>query len=266
MGFLIRFFLRLGLRSRRAVGMMVLGLVPVGFALLLRLMAPALQDEGIRVSEHFPQLSFMLYLHFLLPVTALFLGAGVVADEVDERTLPYLLTRPISRPSIVVAKVAAAVITAASILLVSLLLSYSLLTLGGADGAFGRNLDQLTGAAGAVLLGMAAYLAFFTLLGGLIKRPVLVGLVFIFGWESTAAFIPAKVKYLTIAHYLNVLSPPPSPDPGQQPLRALLNIVLPQQQISPAAAGLILAGIAALFTAAASCLLLLKEYRLEQST
>jgi hypothetical protein len=94
---------------------------------------------------------------------------------------------------------------------------------------------------------------------------VLVGLVFVFGWENSVAFVPAKVKYLTIAHYLHVVSPPPSPDAGDAPLRAFLNIVLPQQQISTGLAVTILVLITLVFTAAASQLLLVKEYRMQQS-
>ena len=43
----------------------------------------------------------------MLPLAALFYATSLVADEVEGRTLTYLLTRPITRASILAGKFAA---------------------------------------------------------------------------------------------------------------------------------------------------------------
>jgi ABC-2 type transport system permease protein len=60
------------------------------------------------------------------------------------------------------------------------------------------------------VLGLAAYNGVFALAGTVLRRPLLAGLFFIFGWQSVATFVPGKARLLTIAHYLRSLVPHPS--------------------------------------------------------
>ena len=62
-------------------------------------------------------------------------------------------------------------------------------------GAFVRNL-------GVLALGLAAYGAVFLWAGVLFRRPLVGGLLFVFGWEQLAAVLPGFLGRLTIAHYL----------------------------------------------------------------
>jgi len=63
---------------------------------------------------------------------------------------------------------------------------------------FGKLLTDL----GILALGLAAYGALFLWAGVSFKRPLVGGLVFIFGWEPLAMVLPGYLRYLTIAHYL----------------------------------------------------------------
>jgi len=118
-GFLIRFFLKDGVHSRRTIWMGLLSLIPVGCSLILLLIRSLLEQEGVNLTDLYPQMSFLLYLHFLLPLIAVFIGAAIIADELEERTLPYLITRPIPRRIIILSKLIAGTLTAAVILSVS---------------------------------------------------------------------------------------------------------------------------------------------------
>ena len=60
---------------------------------------------------------------------------------------------------------------------------------------------------GILALGLACYGALFALVGVLLKRPLVVGLVFAFGWEQIALLIPGYLNRLTLAHYLQALVP-----------------------------------------------------------
>ena len=43
--------------------------------------------------------SFFIVLSVLVPLAAVISGSAVISEEVDDRTITYLLTRPISRAS-----------------------------------------------------------------------------------------------------------------------------------------------------------------------
>jgi len=47
----------------------------------------------------------------------------------------------------------------------------------------------------------------FAFVGAWLKRPLIVGLVFAFGWEQTVLLIPGYLKRLTVAYYLQALVP-----------------------------------------------------------
>jgi Fe2+ transport system protein B len=61
--------------------------------------------------------------------------------------------------------------------------------------------------AGVALLGIAAYSGIFVFLGTAFRRPVLIGLIFVFGWQAAATYIPGFIRKLTVAHYLQALLP-----------------------------------------------------------
>jgi hypothetical protein len=62
--------------------------------------------------------------------------------------------------------------------------------------------------------GIAAYGALFALVGALLKRPLVVGLVFAFGWEQLAMLLPGYLRRFTIAYYLQSLVPHAVPSEG----------------------------------------------------
>ena len=46
----------------------------------------------------FGVIMWMLFLRFIVPVLAVFYGTALMADEIEDRTLTYLFTRPQARP------------------------------------------------------------------------------------------------------------------------------------------------------------------------
>jgi hypothetical protein len=56
-----------------------------------------------------------------------------------------------------------------------------------------------------LIVGLAAYGAVFALVGTRLKRPLVVGLVFAFGWEPGVLLFPGYLKRATVAYYLQAL-------------------------------------------------------------
>lgn len=63
-------------------------------------------------------------------------------------------------------------------------------------------------------LGLAVYGAVFAFVGAFFKRPLVLGLVFTFGWEPTVMVLPGYLKQFTVAYYLQALVPHAMPSEG----------------------------------------------------
>jgi ABC-type transport system involved in multi-copper enzyme maturation permease subunit len=128
-----------------------------------------------------------------------------MADEVEDKTITYLFTRPIRRGAVIIGKYLAYLGCTILVVLPSVTIVYLLVvpmngTLGGSFIALVKDLSLLA-------LGLAVYGALFAFIGAKFKRPLLVGLMFIFGWEQAALAFPGYLKQFTIAFYLQALVP-----------------------------------------------------------
>ena len=79
-------------------------------------------------------------------------------------------------------------------------------------GSLGANFLDLVKDLGIVALGLAVYGAVFAFIGAYFKRPLLIGLVFIFGWEQAVLAFPGYLKQYTVAFYLQGLVPHAMPN------------------------------------------------------
>ena len=77
----------------------------------------------------------------------------------------------------------------------------------GSLGALGADLGLLG-------LGLGVYGAVFAFVGAYFKRPLVIGLLFAFGWEQVVLALPGYLKQFTIAFYLQALVPHAMPSDG----------------------------------------------------
>jgi ABC-2 type transport system permease protein len=74
-------------------------------------------------------------------------------------------------------------------------------------GQLGATFPDLAKDLGIMALGLAAYGALFALVGATMKRPLIIGLVFVFLWETTVLALPGMLKRFSIAYYVQGLVP-----------------------------------------------------------
>ncbi len=203
---LFQFFLTCFFRSRRMLWMSLLGAIPVFTTLLLFSLKWIGLLQDFSISGLFLRLAFSMFLHFLLPLMAVFMGTSVIIDEVESATLPFLLVRPIPRWQILLSKMLASEILLSTILTGSLFVMYGLMRLEPGAGTICQA-GTLLQAALVLILGSFAYVSLFSLVGGLIRKPVLTGLLFTFGWEKIVGSLPGSLRFVTVIYYLNSLFP-----------------------------------------------------------
>ncbi|HVC79962.1 MAG TPA: ABC transporter permease [Chloroflexota bacterium] len=192
-------------RGRRLLAVGVLLSIPPLLALLYALTTT--HPDG---HQFVVQLFDNVILPVLLPLTALIFGTSALGSEIEDRTLVYLTLRPVSRLSIALAKwLAAAVLTVAlvegSLVLMNLLgtLNDSPGTYVSAGGAVKEQASVLAPLLAAGLLGGMAYSAVFLVLGRFApKRGLLIGLVYVLGWEGLAAGLSTALATLSVRDYV----------------------------------------------------------------
>jgi hypothetical protein len=242
--------------TKRTLGMGVLVGAPVLFALFYRVVLAAKWNlQAVTPRDLYALFVAVYWIRNVLPLVALFYATALVADEVEGRTLTYLVTRPITRPAIFAGKFAAYLVTTTCLTLPSCVLAFvALLGTSGAAGLGAAAVDLLRDLA-VLALTLIVYGALFALLGVLLKRPVIPGLVFLYGWELLAN-LPGYLPRLTLTAWLRSLV---SHRPAQEGLAGLFQQVLPPEQALP-----VLLAATALFLYAAARIFSAREYVLEQ--
>jgi ABC-type Na+ efflux pump permease subunit len=165
---------------------------------------------------------WLIYVRFLVPVLGVFYGTSLIADEVDDKTLTYLFTRPIPRSAVIIGKYLAYLVCTVLLLLPSVVIVFFLTVPLGRGTAIGEMFPTLLTDLGMLALGLAAYGAVFAFVGARLKRPLMVGLVFALGWEPVVLIAPGYLKRATVAYYLQALVRHEMPQ--DSPASALLQI------------------------------------------
>ena len=199
--------------SRRSVFLGIVVGAPVALAVLIRavvLLTPAgmprINGTPMRGPALFGLIIWLLYIRFIVPVLGVFYGTALIADEVDDRTITYLFTRPIRRSAVLFGKYLAYLVCTILLVLPSVVIVYFLIVpLGG--GLIGAEFPSLVADFGMLAAGLVAYGAVFALVGARVKHPLVIGLVFTFGWEPGVLLFPGYLRRLTVGYFLQALVP-----------------------------------------------------------
>jgi ABC-2 type transport system permease protein len=269
LGSVVRIFdLSLGqmLWSRRSIFLALVVGGPVVLAAIVRIIALLVPSSSLRVNgamvggpSIFGMMIWLLYVRFIVPVLGVFYGTALIADEVDDKTITYLFTRPIPRGSVLIGKYLAYLGCTVLLILPTVMIVFFLIVpLGG--GSVGQAFPSLLTDLGMIALGLAAYGAVFAFVGARLKRPLVVGLVFAFGWEPTVMLVPGYLKQLTVAYYVQALVPHAMPEDST--LGAILQVFNEVPSVTLSLAALAMITAVALWLAART--VETREYVLEQ--
>ncbi len=178
----------------------------------------------------------------MLALVSLIMSTSVISQEIEQKTIVYLLTRPISRTNLLVARyLASATLVSLIGCWMALCLMLGTLGLGGfSNPVFWRDIA-------AIILGAFAYGSVFTLISLLFNRAMLVGIIYAFGWELFVSNMPGDQFYLAIMSYLNGVANHPAVGAARRGVRFLAGDFT-GAQISPMVGTIVLIGISTVLT------------------
>lgn len=185
-----RTIVRLGVRSifgrRRGVLLFVLPFVLLALSVLVRVLV----GDDATGSEH---VLYRLGLIVIVPLVALLATSGLLAPEIDDGSISYLLAKPISRHTIVASKLVVSVACVLVFGAVPMLVAGLILRADEPSFAVGF--------AVASLVGGTAYCALFALLSVLTRHAVVLGLVYLLVWEGLLGGLLDGVRWLSITRW-----------------------------------------------------------------
>ena len=204
--------------SKRTIFMGLVVGAPVVIAFIVRFLVwlglPVGSVEGVRITGPaiFGGMIWILYLRIIVPILGVFYGTALIADEVEDKTITYLFTRPIRRGAVLLGKYLAYLTVTGFVVLPSVVLVYLLIAPIGAN--LGASFIPVLKDLALLAIGLAVYGAVFAFVGAQFKRPILFGLFFAFGWEQIALLVPGYLRRFTIAYYLQGPVPHAMPQEG----------------------------------------------------
>lgn len=190
-GTIVRLAVRSVFGRRRGVLLFILPVVLVGLAVLVRVLV----GEDLSAAR---DTLYGLGLAVIVPLVALLATTGVLAPEIDDGSISYLLAKPISRHTIVVSKLVVAatcvlVFAAVPMLVAGLVLLLDEPMLG-------------TGFALGSLAGGLAYCALFALLSVLTRHAVVIGLIYLLIWEGLLGGLLDGVRWLSVTRWAGAIT------------------------------------------------------------
>lgn len=139
---------------------------------------------------------YWAYVRALVPLVCLYVGASLWADETESGTLVYLVTRPVPRSGLLIAKFLVAWVVVVLIVSASAAAGVGALAVL-ADAPFAG----LPALILACAVGALAYLGLFTLFGVLTSRGLVLGLVVLAPTDGIAWAVGFVARKLAIGHY-----------------------------------------------------------------
>ncbi|MFL5340488.1 MAG: ABC transporter permease [Gemmataceae bacterium] len=140
---------------------------------------------------------FAIFQSFLMPLLTLSFATDALGGERENRTLTWLFTRPLPKPSVYLAKYVAALPWCIGFNV----LGFAAICL--AAGEPGRLALRLFWPA--VIWGSIAYAALFHLIAATFRRPAVVGLIYSFFFETLVGDLPGDLKRMSLSFYIRSL-------------------------------------------------------------
>ena len=187
-GALFMLSLRQAASPKRLLVLTLISLLPVGVVALIAQL-DEVDTAGIVGNSFEP-----LVVSLILPLVVMVLASSAFGNEVEDRTLSLLTTKPVPRWSLVLAKLVGTILVAGPIMVG---VSVILLALPP-----DREGGVIAAAAAGTAVGVVVYAAVFTWAGLVTTRALAFGLVYVLLWEALITSFLGGTRYLSVRSYM----------------------------------------------------------------
>ena len=182
--------LLLGTRRSLIVGLVLL--LPVLIAIVFRTSGEADHTSPAEFAHEFVA---SLILSTLLPLVALVLGTTALGSEIEDGTVVFLLSKPIARWKVLVVKSAVAA-AATALLAVPATVATTWIVVGSPTEE-----GLVAGLGLAALVASVVYSIVFVALSAQTSRALVIGLLYVFVWETLLSNLFGGIAWLSVRQY-----------------------------------------------------------------
>ena len=169
-----------------------------GFSALSLAVALGINRQATDAIEATANFVALFGLGLMVPIVSLVLSSSTLGELIDDETIVYIWHRPTARWKLALAAWLAAA---------SVAIPLTSLPLAAAAAIASRDASTTAAVAFSCALGALAYSGLFVLLGLLLRRALIVGLLYLFIWELFVANVGGGSARLSVRTYpLSVLS------------------------------------------------------------
>lgn len=177
------------------------GCIPLVFIFLTRI------DHSSLPKTFFTDLTFHVYLQNFVPLISIFFGCSLVNEEMDNRTITLILTRPIPRSAWLFGRFCAFFLASMFSFSAGVGFLFGTCLLPGQIQFDSTSVSLLFHFLGIIALSLLAHIALCAFFGASQKKPMVLSLIVIYGWQGLALLMPGLIDFLTIEKYVNELLP-----------------------------------------------------------
>ncbi len=181
--------------------------VVLGISLLSSILAIIVQavpgDSSLRdLRDIFANVLYQdLIAATLLPLATLVLATAALGDEIEDRTLQYLTLKPIGRFRIVLEKFLAVIVVMVPVVWLGIAVTWGITAFTDIDGMR----DLLWPALASSLVAIVGFGSLFMLLSMVMQRALLVGVFYVFVWETALTRFLPGIRAISIRHFTQSL-------------------------------------------------------------
>ena len=175
---------------RRLLIVTLLALVPVALTLIARISSGGDTSDQ---DEFVPVVIGTLIAGVVIPIVTMALATTAFGNDLEDRTLSFVVLTPIARWKIVLPRLVAPILITAPLAVVSGAATLYI--------ALGGNFQAIAAVCAGLLVGVVAYASVFTWAGLMTTRALSFGIVYVFVWEAVLSGLIPGVKYLSIRAY-----------------------------------------------------------------
>jgi ABC-2 type transport system permease protein len=189
------------LHGRRLLVLSLLFLLPSALAVVVLLLPHSPPPEELEFA-----FVFNFIPHALATLAALLYAAGIIQDEVEEQTLTYLLVRPVPRWALYLGKLLVTVVVTS--LMVGVFTALTMVIIyWNSDVLWGEVLPRRAlQVAGLLAVSQLAYCSLFAAISLMLRRTMIVGLIYIVAFEGLLASFVTVARQLTVMYYFRLLA------------------------------------------------------------
>ncbi len=159
------------------------------------------EEDGYKV---FMEVATALFFLFIIPLIAILYASSAVRDDIENHTIVYLITRPVSKTEIMLYKFKGYFISAWIPIAISLIISFLIAALK--DGNSIQHLDYIGTLLILMSLNLLAYGAIFFLFALITSYPIVLSLLYVFFWETVVTSLPNVINRFSVTFHIQSMA------------------------------------------------------------